>query len=451
MLHRLASPLLNPLKRHAPDRDGFPTFAGTFPLFGHMPAVMTDYLGLVRRAAATHGPMFWLDMGFGRMALHATQPEAFQLFKHKSLSSAYLQQMMPDVFGISIIAQDDPTHRHMRSAMNPPFLPRGLSSSELGATFAEMIEKRIRTWPDRGALPLLSETRELVLSLMFRMLGVPESEIAEWRHQYEEFMLLVIHIPFDVPGSPRRRGTRARNWLRQRLLAFIADARRHPERPGLLGMLVHARDENGEPLSEDELVDNLRLLVLAGHETSASTMAWIVAKLAEHPHVWQQLCAETKRAGGLPRTPKELRNFPYAEAVFRETLRLHPPVSNDARRTLTDVEFDGRRIPAGTDVTIPIIHLSRLASQYPEPDVFRPERWLGRQEALSPIELIQFGGGPHFCLGYHVAWMEIVQFVVAVALVLERRGLAPRLPGGPPRAWYLPLLHPSASTRVAFA
>jgi cytochrome P450 len=155
-------------------------------------------------------------------------------------------------------------------------------------------------------------------------------------------------------------------------------------------------------------------------------------------------------AGQLPRTPRELRAFPFAEAVFRETLRLHPPVSSDARRTACPVEFDGRVIPAGVDVSIPIIHLSRLPSLYERPDAFVPERWLGRSEALSPIELIQFGGGPHFCLGYHVAWMEIVQFVVAVALVLRRRGLGLRFPDGPPRAWYLPLLHPSAGARVAF-
>jgi cytochrome P450 len=448
-----ATPLplpLNPLHRRAPAVAGYPTFAGAFPLVGHMPAIAVDYLGLIRRAERELGSVFWLDVGFGKSTLHAMGPEAFGLFKNKVTTSTYLQDSFFEAFGISVIATDGPQHHHMRTAMNPPFLPRGLSSSQLGAVFAEMIERRVATWPERGELRILAETRELVLGLMFRMLGVPEAELSEWRRQYEEFTLLLVNVPLDWPGSPRRRGRRARSWLRERLLGFIRDARARSDAPGLLGMLVHARDEHGASLSDDELIDNLRLLVLAGHETSASTMAWMVAKLAEYPDVWDAMCAEAMAVGTLPRTPKELRNFPHAEAVFRETLRLYPPVSNDARRAIAEFELGGRMVPVGTDVTIPIIHLSRQASLYERPDEFVPARWIGRGEAITPMEMVQFGAGPHFCLGYHVALMEGVQFAVAMALELGRRKLRPRLVGLPPKMRYLPLLHPAASTRIRF-
>jgi cytochrome P450 len=449
---RVSPPLwLNPLHRSAPSRDGFPAFAGAFPLIGHMPAIATDYLGLMRRAERELGPMFWLNLGFGFSTLHVVSADAFGLFKNKVTTSTYLQERLFDLFGVSVIAQDGAVHHHMRSAMNAPFLPRGLSSSELGAVFADQIERRVRSWPERGEVRILAETRELVLGLMFRMLGVPESELSAWRTHYEEFMMLAINLPFDLPGSPRRRGLKARAWLRERLFAFIQEARRQPDAPGLLTMLVHARDEHGATLSDEELIDNLRLLVLAGHETSASTMAWMVAHLAERPDVWERLVAEASAAGTLPRTPKELRQFPYAEAVFRETLRLHPPVSNDSRRAVVDFELGGRTVPAGTQLTIPIIQLSRLPSLYERPDEFVPERWLGRAEALTPMELVQFGGGPHFCLGYHLAWMEIVQFTVALALALKSRNLRPQLMGPPPKPRYLPLLHPESGTRIRFA
>ena len=198
-------------------------------------------------------------------------------------------------------------------------------------------------------------------------------------------------------------------------------------------------------------MDNIRLLVLAGHETSASTMAWMVIMMAQRPEVWDRVCAEAVAAGGIPRSPKELRSFPYAEAVFRETLRLHPPVASDSRRALVDFELAGRTVQAGDNVTISIMHLSRDPSTYERPDEFVPERWLGRAEAVSAIELVQFGGGPHFCLGYHLAWMEIVQFAVGIALAMRGRNLRPRIVGAPPKMRYVPLLHPSAGTRVAFA
>jgi cytochrome P450 len=443
--------LLNPLQRRAPLRDGFPVAPGGFPIIGHLPAVATHYLELVRRCERELGPFFWIDVGFGQSQLHCMLPESFTIFKNKVTTSTYLQESLPDLFGGSLIAQDGPVHQHMRSAMTGPFLPRGLTASEVGAVFADLIERRVRVWREQRVIKILKETRELVLAIMFRMLGVDESQLSEWRHQYEELMLLTLNLPLDLPYTPKRRGRRARAWLNEHLLAFVQEARRRPDAPGLLAALVRARDEGGAQLSDDELLDNLRLLVLAGHETSASTMAWMVITLAQRPDVFDRLCDEAAAVGALPRTPKELRAFPFAEAVFRETLRLYPPVASDARRSITDFELGGRRVPAGKDITIAIVQLSRHPSLYERPDEFVPERWIGRGEGITPIEMVQFGGGPHFCLGYHLAWMEIVQFAVALATGMRAANVRPRLEGGTPAPRYLPLLHPQSSTRIRFA
>jgi cytochrome P450 len=442
--------LLNPLNRRVRERHGFPVFPGAFPVIGHMPAMMTDAIGLMRRAQRQLGDFFWMKSGFGQPSLYCLHPDVFTIFKNKVTTSTYLQEIASDFLGRSLLVHDGAVHHHMRSAMNGPFLPPGLTAAETGAVLADLIEKGVRGWAAKGEVRILAETREVALAAIFRVMGIPEEDLPSWRRNYEHFVMLALNLP-NLPGSPRRRGLRAKRWLSEHLMVFIREARAHPEITGLLASLVHARDEEGSGLTDEELIDNLRLLVLAGHETSASTLAWMTVVLAQRTDLWERLCAEATAAGAVPRTPRELKNFPFAEALFRETLRLYPPVSTDARRALVDFELGGRTVPAGTQISISIAHLSRHAAVYERPDEFLPERWLGRAEAITPLELVQFGGGPHFCLGYHLAWMEIVQSAVALALVMRGRGVRPHLMGSFPARRYLPLLHPAAGTRVRFS
>ena len=220
--------ILNPLDRKVRDLRGFPVFPGAFPVLGHIPAIALDYLGLVRRAERELGKFFWLKAGAVQENLTCLDPEVFSIFKNKVTTSTYLQAMLPDLFGISLIAQDGPVHHHMRSAMNAPFLPRGLTAAEVGPLLADIIERRVSTWRERRDIRILAETRELVLAIMFRLLGVPETNLSVWRERYEEFMFLAI----NVPVIPRRRAVRARAWLNEQLLEFIRRAREQPQSGG---------------------------------------------------------------------------------------------------------------------------------------------------------------------------------------------------------------------------
>jgi cytochrome P450 len=440
--------LLNPLARRLVLRDGIPIMRGAFPSVGHLPALFGGMLEFVRAAERDAGPLFWVDLGFGNKVLCHAHRDAWDLFKNKSMTSAHVLDAPVELLGAgSLIGADGPAHARVRGALNPTFSPSGITSLELGPAFADMITARLATWPSRGTFGLLGETREMVLALMFRMMGVSSSELSEWRHHYERTMYLVFDMP-DIPGSPRWIGKRSRRWLDGRIRGLLADARARPSAPGLLNALVGARDAEGQPLEEGQLVDNLRLILLAGHETSASTMAWATAVCATRDDVWSALCEEALAASDVPRAPAELKAFPYAEALFRESLRMYPPVPLNMRRVSAPLELAGRSVPVGADMLIPVLHLGRDATTYPEPDRFDPERWIRKRTPPSPAELGQFGSGPHFCMGYHVAWMEIVQYLVALARVLAPKRLRPRLAGRFPEPRYIPLMHPAGDPLI---
>jgi cytochrome P450 len=441
--------LLNPLDRRDRSIAGFPRVRGAFPFLGHVPGLATDTLKLVRDAERAHGPLFFVEAGFGHRMLICAHLDALSVFQTKLGSNDYMRDAAGGMFGESAIVQDGKPHQRMRAVLNGTFTQRGLSAASVGPMVAEIVEQRARRFASGAPIRVLAETRELALDVVFRIVGIDDHDLSEWREKYEDALLLLINLPIDAPGMPRRRGRLGKAWIDARLHEKIRAARGRPPAQGLLSSLVHAKGEGGETLSDDELVDNLRLLMLAGHETSASTMAWIVAFLAQHRDAWDRLTAEAKALGRVPKTASELRELPFAEAVFREALRLFPPVAVDARRLTGPLELCGRTIPTGTQLGIPVIHLSRHRDVHARPDAFEPERWLGNREGITPLELVQFGGGPHFCLGYHLAWMEIVQFTIALALAHAERGVRPTLLGPPPTPRYVPLLHPSMSLRVA--
>lgn len=437
--------------RRGPDIAGFPVCEGGLPVVGHLWNVYRDMPGFCRQAERELGPFFWAPMGFGRKDLFCTLPEAFDLFKNRTTSSANLgDQAGPFLGHHSLIVHDGAPHRHMRGALTPPFTPKGLSAVDVAPVLAEVIAGRVDRWVRQPEVAIARETRELALALIFRMLGIPEHDLAAWRHHYEEFILGALQIPYTFPGTPAWRARRAQTWLDARLRTLIADLRERSDAPGFLARLVHGRDEDGHGLSDDELLDNIRLLALAGHETTASVMAWLVLVLAHHPEQWARLRDEATAADGVPTSPQALRGFPFAEGLFREVLRLWSPVPMDGRRVSAETTIGGRALPVGADVIIPIAHLSRHPAVHDDPDTLRPDRWLQRHGPPGGIETIQFGGGPHFCLGYHLAWMEVVQLAVTLARGLAAAGKRPA-PAGPfPTGRYMPVHKPDPRARVRF-
>jgi len=182
-------------------------------------------------------------------------------------------------------------------------------------------------------------------------------------------------------------------------------------RSDVLSLLVQARYDDGQPLEDQALRDELMTMLLAGHETTATALAWAVHHLLAHPEVGARLLDELH-----PRlAPHEVVRLPYLDAVCRETLRLTPIVPLVGRRLTRPMRIAGTPLPAGV-VAAPCIYLAhRRPERWPEPARFRPERFL--ESKPTPYEFLPFGGGVRRCLGMAFA---LVEMNIVLAGVLSR-------------------------------
>jgi cytochrome P450 len=445
--------LHNPFDRKIRHHLGVPIMPGRYPFFGHLPAVRYALPDLLERAERLLGPMFWLESPTPKgkvLDLVHLDESVFHVLRSKSVDSSVLREGAEELLGDSMIVRDGAPHRHTRSAFNAPFTPTGLTSTGVGSLFAHIVEKRLAEWVRPGPFRVVEKTQELTLELIFRLLDQPPDDLARWRKAYQDLLLIVIALPLEFPGSPKSRAVRAREWLNQRILEAMERARRESPEASFMSSLLGARDEDGRPLEDAELVENLRLLLLAGHETSATAMAWMLVHLGRDRELYRRLVAEALGAGKLPDSARTLKNFPFAEALFRESVRLYTPAPLISRVLTEEAEIGGRRFPRGIRITFPLVHLARDSRRYSDPHAFRPDRWLERTAPPSAFETLPFGGGAHFCLGYHTAWMESVQFAIAVALSAHRQKLRPHHEGPLPRSVWFPLAAPVSSTEIRF-
>jgi cytochrome P450 len=182
------------------------------------------------------------------------------------------------------------------------------------------------------------------------------------------------------------------------------------ERDDILSVLIGARHEDGSPMSDGEIRDELLTLLTAGHETTATSLSWAVERLARHPRKLERLRAEVE-AGG---------DDAYLTATIQETLRLRPVISIVIRRLTEPVEIGGYVLPAGVSATPSVYLVHRNPDVYPDPEAFKPERFLDNPPGT--YTWIPFGGGVRRCLGASFA-----QFEMAVVLkeLVRRRGIRP--------------------------
>ena len=390
-------------------------------LFGVMRPVEAR-LGMHRR----YGAVFRSNDAIAGEVFHVAERELVEeIFKWKpaQYNVGEPRQIMGPVLGSSsILLLDSEPHMRMRKLMLPPF------HGEAIAHYAELIEqitnRELDTWSAGDTIRTRRVAQKITMEVIIRaVFGVTDRRRVAMlqrllpRLSSPNPLLLLVQKDLG-PRSPWGRFVRLRDHVDRLLYEEIEQRRNDPDldtREDILTLLLSARDAAGARLTDRELRDELITLLLAGHETTATSIAWAVERVLRAPSALERLIDEI-RAG----EPGD-----YLDAVIKETLRVRPVVPEVFRAPTQPTELGGYQFAAGTQLAASILLVQHDPEVYPDPDAFRPERFL--DGAPEPYTWVPFGGGVRRCLGAAFATLEMK--VVISTIFARARLRASRLEG----------------------
>ena len=366
---------------------------------------------------AAHGPIFRSDQN-GHDVIFLAGPEAnrFVLLSERLKFSNYIGWTqifgVEDAFGNGLLSMDGPEHDAHRKMMNPAF---AISYMDRYLPIMQrIITERTADWPEREEVDVYEEARKITFDVAAEALAglKPGPEVDRFRELY----LAMLRIGPHMMSMDEFLATQSRlkGELYDLLRPKIAARRTHPT-DDVLGMLVRARDADGNALSDEQLIAHTNILLVAGHETSTSMSAWLLYLLTQHPDYLRRVREE--QAALVPDsadpTLEVIQRMKVLENALMEAERLYPPVEYGPRGVLEDFDFHGYHVLAGAHVfyAIGASHLNPHVFADPmhfDPDRFAPPR---EEQRKTPYALVGFGGGPRICIGINFAKVEIKTMV----------------------------------------
>jgi cytochrome P450 len=400
--------------------------------------------------ARRYGDLFQVDVGLTENPLVLTShPEAIQqLFSWNYLQfdsgKALARIIRPMAGAYSIGALDGAEHMRQRRLLLPPF--HGKSIQGYRGLIGNLTRQAMAEWPQGSTRPISEVLKDITLQVILQaVFGIHRGERYEKLRTLFSDMMDGKAFPFGAallyfeflqvdlgPRSPWGKFLALKRQIDGLLYSEIEERRRCRDtgRTDVLSLLMAARDEQGEAMSDTELRDQLLTLLHSGHSTTNASLSWAFYLIHSHPAVRDRLQAELDGLDG-PIEAGEAERLPYLQAVIQETLRMYPvSLLALARISKEPTELLGYRFPTGT-VFVPAIYLThRRADLYPEPGCFRPERFLERQ--YGPHEFLPFGGGSRMCIGYAFAQLQM-KLILATVLAHWELSLADGRPEQPGR------------------
>jgi cytochrome P450 len=409
---------------------------------------ISDPLGFMERCRQQYGDIFTANFSQLGPLIFISNPQLIQEIytaNPKQYDAGRSNEILKFLLGDnSIVLVDGDRHRRQRQLLMPPF--HGERMRNYGQLICEVTQKSTKNWSTGTFFETRPLMQEITLSVILQaVFGLYEGS----RYQQLKSMLSALLEMMNSPlrssvlffkflqkdwgnWSPWGRMKRRIAEIDQLLYAEMADRRANPNpnRTDILTLLMSARDEAGQPMSDVELRDELMTLLFAGHETTATALTWALYWIQYIPEVRETLLQELVGLSENP-DPMSMVKLPYLNAVCQETLRLYPVAMISFIRVanlpvkLGEHEFDAETFLA------PCIYLvHRHPEIYPEPAQFKPERFINRQ--YSPYEFLPFGGGNRLCIGYALAQFEM-KLVLATLLSHWQLELAENKPVKPSR------------------
>ncbi len=288
-----------------------------------------------------------------------------------------------------------------------------------GQKVISLTEHLLDSWRPGEPRDVYVDMSELSLDIVSRFLfNTPVNDEARHVAAAVDAIMRLTGSPFRFPmWLPTPTNVRLRRSLARLDTVLAGIVRRYRERPGeprdMLGILLSAE----QPLSEEQLRDELATMIMSGHETTADALVWTYYLLSQHPDAQERLVAELDEVlQGRPPSPEDLPRLRYTEAVVKESLRLYSPAWITSREAIRDCELGGFHVPAGTTLGVSQWVTHRDPRYYEEPEAFRPERWLAESiQQLPKYAWFPFGGGPRLCIGASLAMLELVLITACVA------------------------------------
>ncbi len=329
----------------------------------------------------------------------------------------------------SLILLDGDRHQRQRNLLTPPF--HGERMRAYGEAIRQITQQVSNEWNIGKPFNIRDSMQEITLRVILRVVfGVDEGALFQELRQLLTSLLDFMGTPLISSAfffnfmqkdfgawSPWGRIVMLVQKVDQLIYALIEERRAESEqnRPDILSLLISARYEDGQPMSNQELRDELMTMLVAGHETTSSALTWAFYWIDQLPEVREKLLREINTLGINPE-PTNIAKLPYLTAVCQETLRIYPIlISGFLRIVKSPIEIMGYQLSKGTAI-VPSIYLAHhREAVYPQPKQFKPERFLERQ--FSPYEYLPFGGGNRRCIGLAFAQYEMK---IALATILSQ-------------------------------
>jgi cytochrome P450 family 135 len=392
------------------------------PAFAQTLEWILDPKGFMTRCRRRYGDTFSVRLGPSTEVVFLSDPAAAA----EVFQGPPEQMNMGDINGLfrrvlgrnSLLVLDGAEHMRQRRLLLPPFHGERIATHR--DAMVRAAEDDVASWPLGEPFALQPRMQAMTLNVVLRaVFGLEDGPRRdELRSLLAELLQLNTTIATTLPQlrielgglTPWGRLMRCTAAVDRALYAEMARRRAAPEsdQADVLSLLLDARDEAGEPMTDKEIRDQLLTMLVAGHETTATALAWAFERMLRHPDVMARLRADL-----------EAGESDYLDAAIKESLRLRPVVPIAARKLTAPLVVGGRRYEAGTVLMPCIFLLHRNPVVYDQPEQFRPERFLGRQPAT--YSWIPFGGGVRRCLGASFALLEMRIVIETVLRHLELR------------------------------